>query len=109
MRLDGTSRAVERQDAINYFNSPYSLDSAALICTKGLGVGTNFAAADRVIGYDGHGNPQNDIQAAAYCITVGRAKQITMYRLMTAEGWERATLDYANDTTMAADLERLLS
>jgi hypothetical protein len=49
-------------------------------------VETNFAAADTVIGYDYHGKPQNDIQAAASCITVGRAKQITLYRLITAEG-----------------------
>jgi hypothetical protein len=109
MRMDGTTRAAERQDAINRFNAPYSLDSVALICTNGLGVGTNFAAADTVIVYDDHGNPQNDIQAAVHCITVGRAKQIVMYHLMTAEGCERATLDCANGTIATADLEILLS
>jgi len=109
MHMDGMTRTVERQDAINCFKAPFSLDSVALICTKGLGVGTNFAAADTVIGYHCHGNPQNDTQAAVYCITVGRAKQITMYRLITAEGWERVTLDCANGTTTAADLETVLS
>jgi hypothetical protein len=32
-----------------------------------------------------------------------------MYRLITAKGEERATLDYANDTPTAADLETILS
>jgi hypothetical protein len=109
MCMDGTTRAVERQKAIDCFNAPNSLDSVALICTKGLGVGTNCAAAAAAIGYHCHGKPQNDFHATASCITVGRAKQITMYRLITAEGWERATFDCANDTTMGADLEMLLS
>jgi hypothetical protein len=107
MCLDGTTRAVERQDVINRFNAPSSLDSVALICTNGLGVGTNFAGAHTVIGYDCHGKPQNNIEAAASCIRVGRAKQSTIYRLIRAEGWERATFDCANGTT--ADLKTVLS
>jgi SNF2 family DNA or RNA helicase len=74
MRMDGATRAVERQDAIGRFNAPSSLDSVALICTKGLGVGTNFTTADTVIEYHCHGKPENNIQAAASCITAGRAK-----------------------------------
>jgi SNF2 family DNA or RNA helicase len=41
VRMDGTTRAMDRQEAIDRFNAPNSLDSVALICTKGLGVGTN--------------------------------------------------------------------
>jgi SNF2 family DNA or RNA helicase len=80
MCLEGTTRVAGRQKAINRFNPPSSLDSVTLICIKGLGVGTNFAAADAVIGCHCYGKPQNDVQAAASCITVGRAKQITIYR-----------------------------
>jgi SNF2 family DNA or RNA helicase len=53
--MDGTTRAVESQDAINRFNAPSSLDSVALICTKRFEVGTNFASAHTVIGYHCHG------------------------------------------------------
>jgi hypothetical protein len=94
---------------INSFNTPDSLDSVALICPKGRAVGTNFDTADTIIVYESHGNMENDAQAAAHCITVSKAKQMTMYRLITAVGWQRAILDCVNGTTTAADLGRLPS
>jgi len=90
-----------RQDAINRFNAPDSLGSVALIGPKGRGVETNFTAADTLTVYDSHGNRENNPQAAAHCMTVGKAKQTTMYRSITVEGWERAILDCAYGTTTA--------
>lgn len=61
-RLDGSTRADLRQQAMEHFNAPGSDDFCFLLSTRAGGLGINLATADTVIIFDSDWNPQNDLQ-----------------------------------------------
>jgi chromodomain-helicase-DNA-binding protein 1 len=61
-RLDGSTRADLRHQAMEHFNAPGSDDFCFLLSTRAGGLGVNLATADTVIIFDSDWNPQNDLQ-----------------------------------------------
>jgi hypothetical protein len=61
-RLDGSTPAQQRHQAMEHFNKPGSSDFAFLLSTRAGGLGINLATADTVIIFDSDWNPQNDLQ-----------------------------------------------
>lgn len=61
-RLDGSTKADFRQQAMDHFNAPGSEDFCFLLSTRAGGLGINLATADTVIIFDSDWNPQNDLQ-----------------------------------------------
>ena len=61
-RLDGSTRADLRHQAMEHFNAPGSGDFCFLLSTRAGGLGINLATADTVIIFDSDWNPQNDLQ-----------------------------------------------
>ena len=64
-RLDGSTRADLRQQAMEHFNAPGSEDFCFLLSTRAGGLGINLATADTVIIFDSDWNPQNDLQVVS--------------------------------------------
>ncbi|PIO67084.1 protein, SNF2 family, partial [Teladorsagia circumcincta] len=64
-----------------------------LLCTRAGGLGINLTAADTVIIFDSDWNPQNDLQAQARCHRIGQTKMVKVYRLVTANTYEREMFD----------------
>ena len=92
LRIDGSTSASERGDLISSFNRDDSEgDQIAnnvklfLISTTAGGIGTNLAAANRVIIFDTHFNPAVDLQALYRCYRYGQTKPVFAYRFL-AEG-----------------------
>ena len=88
-RIDGDVRGNERQSAIDRFCKVDSEKFVFLLCTRAGGVGINLTAADTVLIYDSDWNPQNDIQAQARCHRIGQTKDVKVYRLITANTYEK--------------------
>ena len=61
-RLDGSTKADLRHQAMEHFNAPGSEDFCFLLSTRAGGLGINLATADTVIIFDSDWNPQNDLQ-----------------------------------------------
>lgn len=61
-RLDGSTKAELRHQAMDHFNAPGSEDFCFLLSTRAGGLGINLATADTVIIFDSDWNPQNDLQ-----------------------------------------------
>ncbi len=61
-RLDGSTKAELRHQAMEHFNAPGSDDFCFLLSTRAGGLGINLATADTVIIFDSDWNPQNDLQ-----------------------------------------------
>lgn len=59
-------------------------------------MGINLTAADTVIIFDSDWNPQNDLQAQARCHRIGQKKMVKVYRLITANTYEREMFDKAS-------------
>nr|CAD2185658.1 unnamed protein product [Meloidogyne enterolobii] len=96
-RIDGNIRGSERQAAIDRFSKPENKDCFVfLLCTRAGGLGINLTAADTVIIFDSDWNPQNDLQAQARCHRIGQTKQVKIYRLITANTYEREMFDKAS-------------
>jgi len=79
-RLDGSTRADLRHQAMEHFNAPGSDDFCFLLSTRAGGLGINLATADTVIIFDSDWNPQNDLQVPPSlppslwkCVHVARA------------------------------------
>lgn len=51
-RLDGSTPAQQRHQAMEHFNAPGSGDFAFLLSTRAGGLGINLATADTVIIFD---------------------------------------------------------
>jgi len=94
-RLDGRVNAIDRQQAIDrYTNSSSAF--AFLLSTRAGGVGITLTAADTVIIYDSDWNPQNDLQAMARCHRIGQTKDVTVYRLITNNCYEKELFETAS-------------
>lgn len=87
-RLDGSTRASDRNDAVQRFIRPSMNRFIMLLSTKAGGLGLNLTAADTVIIFDSDWNPQNDIQAQARAHRIGQTKAVMVYRLLTRKTYE---------------------
>ena len=92
LRMDGSNTASERGELIASFNEKGKDENEFtnqiklfLISTAAGGIGTNLAAANRVVLFDTHFNPAVDMQALYRCYRYGQTKPVYAYRLL-AEG-----------------------
>lgn len=95
-RIDGNVRGDLRQAAIDRFSKKDQNKFVFLLCTRAGGLGINLVAADTVIIFDSDWNPQNDLQAQARCHRIGQTKMVKVYRLITANTYERTMFDRAS-------------
>lgn len=103
-RLDGNTSLVERQLAIDRFNSPSSDSFAFLLSTRAGGLGINLATADTVIVFDSDWNPHNDLQALARAHRIGQRKKVMIYRLVCRQSVEERMIEVAKKKMMLTTL-----
>ncbi|CAK9238133.1 unnamed protein product [Sphagnum jensenii] len=94
-RLDGSTRADLRQQAMEHFNAPGSEDFCFLLSTRAGGLGINLATADTVIIFDSDWNPQNDLQAMSRAHRIGQQDVVNIYRFVTSRSVEEDILERA--------------
>ncbi|CAL8472046.1 g11588 [Coccomyxa elongata] len=94
-RLDGSTPAAQRHQAMEHFNSPGSTDFAFLLSTRAGGLGINLATADTVIIFDSDWNPQNDLQAMSRAHRIGQTETVNIYRFLTSGSVEEDILERA--------------
>ncbi len=89
-RVDGDTKSLDRQVAIDRFNCSSGEDAtfAFLLSTRAGGVGINLQAADTVIIFDSDWNPQQDVQAQSRAHRIGQQRTVAVYRLVTARTYE---------------------
>ncbi|KAK9824197.1 hypothetical protein WJX72_008454 [[Myrmecia] bisecta] len=94
-RLDGSTPAGARHQAMEHFNAPGSSDFAFLLSTRAGGLGINLATADTVIIFDSDWNPQNDLQAMSRAHRIGQTETVNIYRFLTSGSVEEDILERA--------------
>ncbi|XP_058107074.1 protein CHROMATIN REMODELING 5 isoform X1 [Magnolia sinica] len=94
-RLDGSTRADLRHQAMEHFNAPGSDDFCFLLSTRAGGLGINLATADTVIIFDSDWNPQNDLQAMSRAHRIGQRDVVNIYRFVTSKSVEEDILERA--------------
>ncbi|VAH27010.1 unnamed protein product [Triticum turgidum subsp. durum] len=94
-RLDGSTRADLRHQAMEHFNAPGSDDFCFLLSTRAGGLGINLATADTVIIFDSDWNPQNDLQAMSRAHRIGQQDTVNIYRFVTCKSVEEDILERA--------------
>lgn len=94
-RLDGSTKAELRQQAMDHFNAPGSDDFCFLLSTRAGGLGINLATADTVIIFDSDWNPQNDLQAMSRAHRIGQREVVNIYRFVTSKSVEENILKRA--------------
>ena len=87
-RLDGSTKASDRNEAVERFWKPSLNRFIMLLSTKAGGLGLNLTSADTVIIYDSDWNPHNDLQAQARAHRIGQTKAVSVYRLITRKTYE---------------------
>ena len=95
-RLDGSTAARDRQQAIDRFNNPTMGRFVFLLSTRAGGVGINLTSANTVVIFDSDWNPQNDIQAQARCHRIGQQDNVKVYRLITEGSYEEKMFEVAS-------------
>lgn len=95
-RLDGTTKSLDRVEAIKRFCDPEKGRLIFLLTTRAGGTGLNLTAADTVIIFDSDWNPQQDIQAQARCHRIGQSKPVMVYRLITRNSYEQEMFERAS-------------
>lgn len=94
-RLDGSTPAHQRHQAMERFNAPGSEDFAFLLSTRAGGLGINLATADTVLLFDSDWNPQNDLQAMSRAHRIGQKDIVNIYRLVASGSVEEDILERA--------------
>ncbi|KAK4482440.1 hypothetical protein RD792_009597 [Penstemon davidsonii] len=94
-RLDGSTKAESRHQAMDHFNAPGSEDFCFLLSTRAGGLGINLATADTVIIFDSDWNPQNDLQAMSRAHRIGQQDVVNIYRFVTSKSVEEDILERA--------------
>lgn len=82
LRLDGSTRSLDRQELIDNYNEDSSI-FVFLLTTKAGGIGINLTTADTVIIHDVDFNPYNDKQAEDRCHRLGQTKPVHIMRLVS--------------------------
>lgn len=95
MRLDGSTKADERQAMLKDFNAPNSPYKIFLLSTRAGGLGLNLQTADTVIIFDSDWNPHQDLQAQDRAHRIGQTKEVRILRLITADSVEEKILQRA--------------
>mgnify|MGYP001563777057 FL=1 len=80
-RLDGSTSPVERELSTMRFCHPKSKSFIFLLSTTAGGVGLTLTAANHVILFDAHFNPQMDRQAADRAHRLGQTRTVHVHRL----------------------------
>uniref|UniRef100_A0A7N1A871 Helicase C-terminal domain-containing protein n=1 Tax=Kalanchoe fedtschenkoi TaxID=63787 RepID=A0A7N1A871_KALFE len=94
-RLDGSTKAELRHQAMEHFNAPGSDDFCFLLSTRAGGLGINLATADTVIIFDSDWNPLNDLQAMSRAHRIGQQDVVNICRFVTSKSVEEDFLERA--------------
>jgi chromodomain-helicase-DNA-binding protein 7 len=87
-KIDGSTKAKDRQGAIDRFNSNPDYFEVFLLSTKAGGIGINLTSAKIVIIYDSDWNPQNDVQAIARAHRIGQTEEVKVFRIVSKKTYE---------------------
>eukprot|EP00172_Hildenbrandia_rubra_P000629 Plantae.Rhodophyta-Hildenbrandia_rubra.ctg1340.p1 GENE.Plantae.Rhodophyta-Hildenbrandia_rubra.ctg1340~~Plantae.Rhodophyta-Hildenbrandia_rubra.ctg1340.p1 ORF type:complete len:1089 (-),score=231.07 Plantae.Rhodophyta-Hildenbrandia_rubra.ctg1340:3890-6700(-) len=96
LRLDGTTKADDRQTLLEDFNAENSKYSVFLLSTRAGGLGLNLQTADTVIIFDSDWNPMMDQQAQDRAHRIGQTREVRVLRLISAKSVEEKILEQAN-------------
>ncbi|KAM9916900.1 hypothetical protein OXX59_009705, partial [Metschnikowia pulcherrima] len=96
MRLDGSTKAEDRQDMLKSFNHPESEYFCFLLSTRAGGLGLNLQSADTVIIFDTDWNPHQDLQAQDRAHRIGQKNEVRILRLITNDSVEEVILERAH-------------
>ena len=96
MRLDGSTKADDRQDMLKEFNAENSEYFCFLLSTRAGGLGLNLQTADTVIIFDTDWNPHQDLQAQDRAHRIGQKNEVRILRLITSESVEEVILERAH-------------
>eukprot|EP00178_Gracilaria_changii_P014001 TRINITY_DN396_c0_g2_i1.p1 TRINITY_DN396_c0_g2~~TRINITY_DN396_c0_g2_i1.p1 ORF type:complete len:1507 (+),score=242.53 TRINITY_DN396_c0_g2_i1:1514-6034(+) len=96
LRLDGTTKADDRQEMLEMFNAENSEYFCFLLSTRAGGLGLNLQTADTVIIFDSDWNPMMDLQAQDRAHRIGQTKEVRVYRLICSGSIEEKILKRAN-------------
>eukprot|EP00737_Agarophyton_chilense_P002593 gb/GEZJ01002961.1/.p1 GENE.gb/GEZJ01002961.1/~~gb/GEZJ01002961.1/.p1 ORF type:complete len:1657 (-),score=275.97 gb/GEZJ01002961.1/:6601-11178(-) len=96
LRLDGTTKADDRQSLLNTFNAKDSPYFCFLLSTRAGGLGLNLQTADTVIIFDSDWNPMMDLQAQDRAHRIGQTKVVRVFRLICPSTIEEKILEQAN-------------
>nr|ODN86613.1 ATP-dependent helicase STH1/SNF2 [Cryptococcus depauperatus CBS 7841] len=123
-RLDGSTKAEDRQTLLSTFNDPNSPYQVFILSTRAGGLGLNLQSADTVIIYDTDWNPHADLQAQDRAHRIGQKKEVRVLRLISSGTVEELVLARAqrkleidgkviqagkfDDVTTGAEYEALL-
>lgn len=94
-RLDGSTPAWEREQAIDAFQQPDSDIACFLLSTRAGGLGLNLTGADTVVLYDSDFNPQMDLQAQDRAHRIGQTRPVRVFRLVCDGTVEEKILERA--------------
>ncbi|KAM0680389.1 putative DNA helicase ino80 [Glugoides intestinalis] len=94
LRLDGSSKINQRKELVEQWQSCEDV-FIFILSTRAGGVGINLTAADTVIFYDNDWNPTVDQQAMDRVHRLGQTKNVTVYRLITANSVEEKVIERA--------------
>lgn len=96
LRLDGTTKADDRQVMLEMFNAANSDYFCFLLSTRAGGLGLNLQTADTVIIFDSDWNPMMDLQAQDRAHRIGQTKEVRVFRLICSGSIEVKILERAN-------------
>ncbi|CAH2352316.1 nuclear protein Sth1p/NPS1 [[Candida] railenensis] len=96
LRLDGSTKADERQDMLKVFNAPNSDYFCFLLSTRAGGLGLNLQTADTVIIFDTDWNPHQDLQAQDRAHRIGQKNEVRILRLISNDSVEEVILERAH-------------
>lgn len=95
-KIDGSTKARDRQIYIDKFNSNPGVFEVFLLSTKAGGLGINLTSANIVIIFDSDWNPQNDIQAIARAHRIGQTQEVKVFRLISKKTYESEMFERAS-------------
>ena len=96
LRLDGSTKAEDRQILLENFNEEDSEYSCFLLSTRAGALGLNLQTADTVIIFDSDWNPMMDQQAQDRAHRIGQTKEVRVLRLIVSNSVEEKILEQAN-------------
>ncbi|CDK27880.1 unnamed protein product [Kuraishia capsulata CBS 1993] len=96
LRLDGGTKADDRQVMLKEFNSPGSEYFCFLLSTRAGGLGLNLQTADTVIIFDTDWNPHQDLQAQDRAHRIGQKNEVRILRLISDDSVEEVILERAH-------------
>jgi SWI/SNF-related matrix-associated actin-dependent regulator of chromatin subfamily A protein 2/4 len=92
LRLDGGTKAEDRQKLLEMFCSPTSEHFLFMLSTRAGGLGLNLQVADTVIIFDSDWNPHQDLQAQDRAHRIGQKNEVRVLRLCTVQSVEEKIL-----------------